>query len=35
MQSMKLESHIGHDGILHIPLPHIRDADVEVIIVYQ
>lgn len=35
MQTIKLESHIGNDGILHIPLPEIKDADVEVIIVYQ
>lgn len=35
MQTIKLESHIGNDGMLHIPLPEIKDADVEVIIVYQ
>jgi|GEM_PF-660609 len=35
MQSIKVKSHVGSDGILHIPLPEIRDADVEVVIVYQ
>ncbi|WP_199306582.1 hypothetical protein [Anabaena sphaerica] len=35
MQTMKLESHVGNDGMLHIPLPEVKDADVEVIIVYQ
>jgi hypothetical protein len=35
MQTIKLESYIGNDGMLHIPLPEIKDANVEVIIVYQ
>ncbi|VXD17649.1 conserved hypothetical protein [Planktothrix serta PCC 8927] len=35
MQSIKVKSHIGKDGILHIPLPEIRDTEVEAIIVYQ
>jgi len=35
MQSIKVKSHVGSDGILHISLPEIRDTDVEVIIVYQ
>ena len=35
MQSIKVKSHIGNDGILHIPLPEIRDTEVEAIIVYQ
>jgi hypothetical protein len=35
MQTMKIQSHIGNDGMLHISLPEIKDSDVEVIIVYQ
>ena len=35
MQSIKVKSHIGNDGILHIPLPEIRNTEVEAIIVYQ
>ncbi len=35
MQSIKVKSHIGNDGMLHIPLPEIRDTEVEAIIVYQ
>jgi hypothetical protein len=35
MQSIKLKSHVGSDGILKIALPEVCDTDVEVIIVYQ
>ena len=35
MQSIKLKSHVGSDGILQIALPEVRNTDVEVIIVYQ
>ncbi len=35
MQSIKVKSHIGSDGMLHIPLPEIQDTEVEAIIVYQ
>jgi hypothetical protein len=35
MQSITLKSHIGSDGLLKVHLPDIRDADIEVVIVYQ
>lgn len=35
MHSLKVESHVGEDGMLHIALPEVKDADVEVFIVYQ
>jgi hypothetical protein len=35
MHSIKLKSHVDSDGLLHIHLPDVCDADVEVILVYQ
>lgn len=35
LQTIKLESHVVNDGMLHIALPEVQDADVEVILVYQ
>lgn len=35
MQSIRLKSHIGSDGLLKVHLPDIRDMDIEVVIVYQ
>ncbi|KZL49907.1 MULTISPECIES: hypothetical protein [Cyanophyceae] len=35
MQSMRVKSHVGNDGMVHIYLPEIKDTDVELIIIYQ
>ncbi|NER50106.1 MAG: hypothetical protein F6J92_26185 [Symploca sp. SIO1A3] len=35
MHSIKLESHIGSDGLLTVHLPEIQDTDIEAVIVYQ
>ncbi|MDB9305013.1 hypothetical protein PN488_11605 [Nodularia spumigena CS-591/12] len=35
MQSMRVKSHVGNDGMVHISLPEIKDTDVELIIIYQ
>jgi hypothetical protein len=35
MNSIKLKSHVDSDGLLHIQLPDVHDADVEVILIYQ
>jgi hypothetical protein len=35
MQSIKLKSHIGSDGLLQVHLPDMKDTDIEVVIVYQ
>ncbi|MHC0068058.1 hypothetical protein ACWATR_35100 [Nostoc sp. UIC 10890] len=36
MQSIKLRSHVGSDGILHLEIPvGIRDKEIEVTVTYQ
>ncbi len=36
MQSIKLKSHIGSDGILHLDLPvGIKDKELEVMVIFQ
>lgn len=35
MRSITLKSHIGSDGLLTVHLPDLKDADIEVVIVYQ
>lgn len=35
MHSINLKSHVDSDGLLHIHLPDVSDADVEIILVYQ
>jgi hypothetical protein len=35
MQSIKLKSHVGSDGLLQVHLPNIKDTDVEVMVIYQ
>ncbi|MBN3945226.1 MAG: hypothetical protein HWQ38_01530 [Nostoc sp. NMS7] len=36
MQSIKLRSHIGSDGILHLEIPlGITDKEIEVTVIYQ
>lgn len=36
MQSIKLRSHVGSDGILHLEIPlDIADKEIEVMVIYQ
>ncbi|MEG3925906.1 MULTISPECIES: hypothetical protein [unclassified Microcoleus] len=36
MQSIKLRSHVGSDGMLHLQIPGgIKDTDLEVIVIFQ
>lgn len=36
MESIKLKTHVGHDGLLQIKLPsEIADSFVEVVVIYQ
>lgn len=35
MQSIRLKSYVGSDGLLQIHLPNIKDTDVEVMVIYQ
>lgn len=36
MQSIKLRSHVGSDGILHLEIPlDITDKEIEVMVIYQ
>lgn len=36
MQSIKLRSHVGSDGILHLEIPlGITDQEIEVMVIYQ
>lgn len=36
MQSIKLRSHVGKDGIIHLEIPvGLTDKDVEIMVIYQ
>jgi hypothetical protein len=36
MQSIKLRSHVGSDGILHLEIPlGVTDKEIEVMVIYQ
>ncbi|OUL20562.1 hypothetical protein BV378_29570 [Nostoc sp. RF31YmG] len=36
MQSIKIRSRVGHDGILHLEVPvDLKDKEVEVMVIYQ
>jgi hypothetical protein len=35
MQTIRLRSHVGNDGVLKIQLPEAKDIDLDIVIVYQ